>query len=645
MAGVPLFFEERSIEDNVERVRIVAVAARVFRNGYIYTVDSRQTVAEAVAVGKDGNILFVGDNAAAEALCTEDTVVTDLAGKLVLPGFSDNHTHAGESAAKFTGIYLGEVKTVPEYLEIIRAFAMDKTNAQATFVTGSNWEQAVFREYNLQTYGISPALDLGPSRFLLDEALRGTFLENVPVKLYSSDLHCAWYNSAAIELARGKGFDIDGGITENKGSDIITRIPGDFSGEYHGVDFSEYRSNPWGVFREEAIYRYMDDYMPQMSVEAKRRQAERGMQGFIREMHSYGVTLLQDILITPLNNNPHVDYLYKALKTGREQMLWRVSLFGDVNDPDMTVQKFREVQRQYSGVEEFKFFSIKIFADAIQKGMYVMEPYADEPDNPANIGCLYNNVPREKLKQFIWTMHRENIPIHIHAMGDRAVKECLDALEEAWAKYGEKDIKHTITHLLLIRPEDIRRMKKLKVVASINSYWHYKEPFYYEEIFVPVLGPKRAESSFPSSSFFVEGVLTCIAADGVISEKPAPLWGIEIAVTRNMPGATNSKRLHNPGQRISRHQAIEMCTINGARALGLDGVTGSLEVGKRADMVILNKNILTIEANEIHAVEVLETISKGRTLYISANWQAELERSNRQGPFTDLNGGYPDGIA
>lgn len=227
----------------------MAVADRLFRNGCVYTVDSRQTVTEAVAVGKDGNIIFVGDNAAAEAFCTAGTVVTDLAGKLVLPGFSDNHTHAGESAIKFTGMYLGDAKTVSEYLEIIRAFATDKANAQAVFMTGSNWEQAVFQEYNFHTYGISPASDLGPSRFLLDEALRGTFLENVPVKLYSNDLHCAWYNSVAIELARGKGFDVDGGIIENKGSDIITRVPGDFTGEHHGVDFpgSVASPEPWAA--------------------------------------------------------------------------------------------------------------------------------------------------------------------------------------------------------------------------------------------------------------------------------------------------------------------------------------------------------------------------------------------------------------
>jgi predicted amidohydrolase YtcJ len=283
------------------------------------------------------------------------------------------------------------------------------------------------------------------------------------------------------------------------------------------------------------------------------------------------------------------------------------------------------VQRAYAGTEEFKFFSVKIFADAIQKGMYVMEPYADEPSNPANIGCLYNNVSSEKLKRFIAIMHRENIPIHIHAMGDRAVKECLDGLEEAWDKYGERDLRHTLTHLLLVRPEDIRRMAKLKIVASLNSYWHYKEPFYYEELFVPILGRERAGASFSANSFLVEGVLAAMATDGTISEKPAPLWGIEIAVTRNSPGATDSKRLHNPTERISRHQAIEMCTINGARALGLDGVTGSLEVGKRADMVILDKNILTIAVNEIHAVEVLETICKGRTLYISPSWQVGIK--------------------
>ena len=156
----------------------MTVAARILKNGYIYTVDARQTVAEALAIGPDGTLLFVGNNAAAAAFCGQDTVVTDLAGQLVLPGFADNHTHAGAAMAKFTGIYLGGVKTVPEYLDIIRSFANDKATTREPFVTGGNWEQAVFQEYNRQTYGVASDSNLGPSRFLLDEALRETPLAN-----------------------------------------------------------------------------------------------------------------------------------------------------------------------------------------------------------------------------------------------------------------------------------------------------------------------------------------------------------------------------------------------------------------------------------------------------------------------------------
>lgn len=601
----------------------VTVAARLLKNGYIYTVDAKQTVAEALAIGPDGTLLFVGNNVAATAFCGQDTVVTDLAGRLVLPGFTDNHTHVGAATAKFTGIYLGDVKTVPEYLDIIRSFANDKTTAREPFVTGGNWEQTVFQEYNRQTYGVASDSNLGPSRFLLDEALRETPLANVPVALYSSDLHCAWYNSAAIELARGKGFDVDGGITEDTGSDIITRVPQDFTDRYHGVDFSRYQGQPWGVFREAATH-YINTYLPSAPTAMKQRQAAAGLRGFLREMHSYGVTLLQDILITPLAENAHVDTVYQCLKDAHEHMLWRVSLFGDVNDPNQTVREFRNIQRHYADVAEFSFFSVKLFADATLKGMCVLDPYADDPDNLDNTGCLYNNVSPETFKHCITVLHRENIPVHIHAMGDRAVQICLDGLEAAQVKYGAKDLRHTLTHLLLARPEDIRRMSKLNVVASLNSYWHYQEPFYYEEIFVPILGPRRAATAFPARRFWDEGVLACMATDGTVSEKPAPLWGIEIAFTRNAPGATGNDRLHNPAERLSRHQAIAMCTINGARALGLDKVTGSLEAGKRADLVILGKNILTIAANEIHSTEILETICKGKTLYAAPRWQTEL---------------------
>lgn len=598
------------------------VAARLLKNGSIYTADSLNTMAEAIAISSDGKLLVVGDNAAAEAFRTADTVVTDLQGKFVLPGFSDNHTHASEYAEKFTGLYLGTVKTVPEYLKIIREFATDEVQRGATFVIGGNWEQAVFKEYNLHTYGLLPEVNLGPSRFLLDEALRGTFLENVPVKLYASDLHCAWYNSVAIELAQGQGLDIGGIITKDKGSDIITRVPQNFSGKYHDVDFSKYTSQPWGVFREDTIYRYMDAYMPPVSLERKKQQVHVGLQSFIQEMHSYGVTLLQDILITPFKSNKiGSDYIYRNIKKGHTNMLWRISLFGDVNHPAKTVKEFRRLQRTYAVKEEFKFFSVKLFADATLKGMYVMEPFADEPDTPVNIGSLYKQVPRQKLQHFICTLHRENIPLHIHAMGDRAVKYCLDALEEAFLKYGAKDLRHTLTHLLLVQPEDIQRMAKLNVVASLNSYWHYKDPFYYEELFAPLLGLKRAEACFPANSFCRENVLTAMASDGTISEKPAPLWGIEIAVTRNIPGGVDSQRLHNPTERVSRYQAIKMCTINGAKALGLDHVTGSLEIGKRADMVILDKNIFTVATSEIHAVKILETICRGKTVYRVPDWQ------------------------
>lgn len=341
-------------------------------------------------------------------------------------------------------------------------------------------------------------------------------------------------------------------------------------------------------------------------------------------MHTYGVTLLQDILLTPLADNPHVGAAYQELKTGNQHMLWCTSLLGDVNAPDRTVRQFRALQHRYAGVPEFSFFSVKLFADTTLKGMHVLEPFADDPDNPTNTGCLYQNVSPETFKKCIATLHRAAIPIHIHAMGDRAVQVALDGLETAQAKYGAKDLRHTLTHLLLARPEDIRRMARLKVVASLNSYWHYKEPYYYEEIFVPLLGSERAATAFPARRFWDVGVLTCLASDGTVSEKPSPLWGIEIAVTRNAPGATAHNRLHNPAERLSRRQAIAMCTINGARALGLANLTGSLEPGKRADLVILDKNILTIPVHEIHSAQVLETIGKGKTLYAASCWQPNI---------------------
>nr|WP_320147444.1 amidohydrolase family protein [uncultured Anaeromusa sp.] len=595
-------------------------AVRLLTNGYIYTVDPAETVAEALAIGPSGEILFVGAHADAVSFCSQDTRVTDLDGRFVLPGFVENHTHADAAALKYTGLYLGEVKTVPDYLHAIRSFAQSKDAADLPLVVGGGWEQAIFQEYNRQAYDFADNNHLGPSRFLLDEALRGTPLANVPVKLSSSDLHCAWYNSAAIELARGKSFDVNEVLTENQGSDVITRVPENAFGTYHGADFSLFCGQPWGVFREAAV-RYVDASLPTLSPALKQKQAETAMQRFIQQMYAYGVTALQDILITPLAENPHVDVVYKTLKSGRNRLLWRTALWGDVWNPEQTVQEFRQVRQRYEETPEFEFHSVKLFADATLKGMYLLEPFADAPADSGNIGSLHQNVSSKKFNECIAMLHREHIPVHIHAMGDRAVKKCLDALEEACAKYGEKPfLHHTLTHLLLAQPEDIRRMARLKIIASLNSYWHYQEPFYYEDFFLPLLGPARASAAFPARRFWEEDVLTCLASDGIVSEKPSPLWGVEIAVTRNAPGAADARLLHNPIERLSRRQAIAQCTINGAHALGLEAITGSLEVGKRADLVILEQNILSLPANEIHKATILETVVCGQTCYADDAW-------------------------
>jgi predicted amidohydrolase YtcJ len=190
----------------------------------------------------------------------------------------------------------------------------------------------------------------------------------------------------------------------------------------------------------------------------------------------------------------------------------------------------------------------------------------------------------------------------------------IDACEYAHDQNGDKDNRHAITHLQLIHPQDIARMAELNIIASVQPYWHYKEEGLFYEIEIPYLGEERANRTYPMKSFFDAGIVVSASSDYPVSQPPKPLRAIQIGVTRCAESG-DPDTIKNPDERVTVNQMIAAFTINGAYQLFGEDVYGSIEVGKNADLIILDQNILEIDPVKIGSVNVLQTLLAGETIY------------------------------
>jgi hypothetical protein len=216
-------------------------------------------------------------------------------------------------------------------------------------------------------------------------------------------------------------------------------------------------------------------------------------------------------------------------------------------------------------------------------------------------------------------LDKNKFQIHVHAIGDAATAMILDAFAYAARMNGRRDARNLVTHLQLVVPKDILRFKELGVVAVPQPYWFMKDDYYYT-IQVPYLGQKRADAEYPMASFFRTGVTVASGSDYAVTIPCNPLVAIQTGITRSVPGVSDPKEVLWPEERVTLDQMIASFTINGAQANFLEGVTGSIEVGKMADLVVLDKNLFQIPAGEISSAKVVLTLFEGKEVF-SRPWQ------------------------
>jgi predicted amidohydrolase YtcJ len=552
-----------------------ARADLVLKNGFIYKMDRDHTLATALVVRGD-SIIFVGDDAGALQIASAQSRVIDLQGKLVLPGFFDCHTHAPCGADEIYSVMLNNLGSLDEYRQAIRAFL--EAHPDISLLRGVGWHPPFFPPE-------------GPTRQLLDEWAPG-----IPAVLYAQDYHSAWVNTKALELA---------GITQ------ATQNP------VGGIIQREASGYPSGTLHESAMD-LVESIIPPYTVD----QLVEGLKYFQQTAHSYGITTI---------HIPHLELEALYRMVDEETLDLRV-VAGLVVQPEDDLTVVEKLVEQRRAVKErmlakgnagnparFEITSAKIFIDGVIESAtaYLEQPYAHRPDWRGE--SLWEV---ERYKAMCAALDREGFQIHVHAIGDAAVRSALDGL--AYARQANRALhgsgrgpRHGITHLQLVNPADLQRFADLEAIAFPQPYWFVVDPFY--EQAVAYLGQRRADRQYPMKSFFDKGVLVASASDYPVTIPARPLNAIENGVTRAQLGESEHARVLNPGERVTLPQMLESFTINGARAFGMERMTGSLEVGKLADLIVLDQNIFELPPAQIHTAEVLLTIFNGREVYCSGN--------------------------
>ncbi|MEV5011059.1 amidohydrolase family protein [Streptomyces sp. NPDC056159] len=532
----------------------------VFTHGPVHTGDPARTRASSLAVTGE-RITAVGHDEVRE-LIGPRTEVVDLSGKLLLPGFQDAHIHAVYGGMELAECDLSGTVGVDEYLRRIREFADD--HPDSAWITGGGWSMESFEG------GL-------PNRQLLDAVV-----PDRPVYLVNRDHHGAWANTRALELAS---------VTRDTPDPTDGRIEREADG------------TPSGVLQEGATG------LVARLVPAK-TAADR-LDGLLRAqrlLHSLGITGWQDALLGEFNGQPDPSDAYlAAAREGTLTARVNGALWWDRGrGPDQIPELVSRRAELNHG--RFRADSVKIMQDGIAENFTaaMTSPYLD------TCGCATANsglsfVDPLALRSYVTELDALDFQVHFHALGDRAVREALDAIEASRTANGRRATRHHLAHLQVVHPNDIPRFAQLGAIANIQPLWAAHEP-QMDELTIPFLGPERAAWQYPFGSLLRAGATLAAGSDWSVSS-PDPLAGIHVAVNRMEPGATDG-RVFLPEQRLDLATAVAAYTAGSAHVNGLDD-TGTLRPGHLADLVVLDRDIFTAPAEEIHTARVLRTYVSG----------------------------------
>lgn len=538
--------------------------------GNIYTCCDDMPRAEA-AVIEDGAFAFVGSAEAARAFAPDARVVTFESG-IVLPGFIDGHTHAfGGKMSELYMAHLNEASSLAEYGEIVAQFVA--AHPEYDVYLGMGWSNGMFDGHV-------------PTAQWLDR-----IESDKPVIIQSGDWHAYWVNSAALRAAH---------IDRNTASPAGGKIERDAAG------------NPNGCLRETAM-NLMIPIIPRLTLQQYKTAILAVQDMFLR----LGITAYMDMVLN-FDASHEVFDAYAALDAENEL---KMDVFGGYlidsdDDPDAEIARACEL-RSLCASHRFKLTDIKIFVDGVVEGGtgFLLEPF--ETDTSYHGENRWADAESQKrLQHVIEAANRAGFSVHFHTVGDAAVTVALDALYAVAQKQGanfQNPARNALTHLQMVTPDQIMRLRLQNILAVVNPYWFYKESGYHE-VELHYLGAERADREYPLRSLLDAGVRVSMASDYPITPEPNPLLGIQTGATRsNLAGDPDSQL--DPNECATVEQLIRAATIDAAYQLKTERTMGSIEPHKTANFILLDRDITTCPPLDIAKARVVKTFVAGKCVY------------------------------
>ena len=531
----------------------------VLRNGAVYTVDAARSWAQAVAV-KDGKIVFVGTDADLGDRIGAATQVVDLKGRMLMPGMQDAHIHPISGGIEASACDLNGKRSAEEYLATIKAYA--DAHPDEPWILGGGWLMSAFGP------GAMPAKEL------LDAVV-----SDRPVYLTSTDGHTTWVNSKALEIA---------GITRETPDPADGRIDRDpKTGEAIGS-------------LQEGAGDLVGRHVPPWS----REKRIEGLRYSQKMLNAYGITAVQDASV----REPDLE-AYAALDAQGGLSLKAVVSQWWERDKGLEQISAMEALRSKYTHGRVRATAVKMMQDG------VMENYTAVMTEPYHLHGSPTGIPMidpQLLKQAVAQLDAKGFQVHFHAIGDGAIRQCLDAVQSARETNGYSGQRHHLSHIQMINPVDLPRFRELGVVANFQPLWGWADE-YITKLTTPFIGEERTRWMYPIAQMHASGAMIAFGSDWSVSTAN-PYDQIEVAVRRADPSIPDGA-VFLPEQRIALPEAIAAFTIGSAHVNGMEQETGSIEVGKAADMVVLDRNLFAIDPREISETKALLTLLDGKPVH------------------------------
>ncbi len=542
----------------------MTAADLVFLNGAVYPVAGWHGPRPTAVAVRGGRIVAAGSDSEINDLVGTGTETIDLAGRMLLPGFQDGHIHPVSGGLERTRCDLNVDRTAAAYLATIATYA---ASTDAPWILGGGWSMEAFPG------GCPTAAELD------------AVVADRPVFLPNRDHHSAWVNSKAMALA---GIDAS---TPDPADGRIERLPD---------------GSPSGTLHEGAMA-LVERHLPTATAADLRHGLIVGQ----AYLHSLGVTSWQDAWVgkgpsIPDSLDVYLDAAASGDLTARAVgALWWERSEGLSQLPSL-------IERRSRGpVGRFRPTTVKLMLDGVCETFTasMLSPYLDGHGHQTSNRGLDFIDPAE-LPAFVTALDAAGFQIHLHALGDRGVRNALDALEAAITANGRSHLRHQIAHLQVVHPDDVPRFGRLGVTANSQALWACAEP-QMTELTIPYLGDERATWQYPFASILRAGGRVALGSDWPVSS-PDPLEIMHVAVTRTEPDSDGDEPFL-PDERLTLQEALYAYTMGSAHTNHQDDVTGSIEPGKYADLVVLDQDLF--RAGKLTDASVAMTFVEGQLVY------------------------------